>query len=303
MATSSKPSSPTPPPRSPSPTSHSDDHEDEIPEEPQTDEDIQTCLRDAEALKVEGNDHFRASRWNEALASYRSALGRLPRRKFVERKTKEGARGRKKWDIKGKGREDGDEDEEKAKESVDAAVSSSSVQAEPGEASGAAEEKEDKAEEKEEPVKLSPLEMECAKARSVLNANIGACHIKLKENAAAVEACTEALLDDPSYIKALQRRAQCNEALNTWSSLTKAQEDYTTLLDLLPDSSPQLRDVNRALTRLGPRIEVAQKQELEEMMGKLKGFGNSLLGKFGLSTDNFKFEPNGQGGYSMNFAR
>lgn len=26
------------------------------------------------------------------------------------------------------------------------------------------------------------------------------------------------------------------------------------------------------------------------------------LGKFGLSTDNFKFEPNGQGGYSMNFA-
>lgn len=198
MATSSKPSSPTPPPRSPSPTSHSDDHEDEIPEEPQTDEDIQvcllytyilravltpivaqTCLRDAEALKVEGNDHFRASRWNEALASYRSALGRLPRRKFVERKTKEGARGRKKWDIKGKGTEDGDEDEEKAKESVESAVSSSSVQAEPGEASGAAEEKEEKAEEKEEAVKLSPLEMECAKARSVLNANIGACHIKL----------------------------------------------------------------------------------------------------------------------------
>lgn len=26
-------------------------------------------------------------------------------------------------------------------------------------------------------------------------------------------------------------------------------------------------------------------------------------GNFGLSTDNFKFEPNGQGGYSMNFVR
>ena len=28
-----------------------------------------------------------------------------------------------------------------------------------------------------------------------------------------------------------------------------------------------------------------------------------FLGNFGLSTDNFKFEPNGQGGYSMNFAQ
>lgn len=25
------------------------------------------------------------------------------------------------------------------------------------------------------------------------------------------------------------------------------------------------------------------------------------IGNFGLSTDNFKLEPNGQGGYSMNF--
>jgi len=57
-----------------------------------------------------------------------------------------------------------------------------------------------------------------------------------------------------------------------------------------------------------------------EMVDKLKGLGNSVLGerntpkvgngaeevnagRFGLSTDNFKFEPNGQGGYSLNFAR
>ena len=57
------------------------------------------------------------------------------------------------------------------------------------------------------------------------------------------------------------------------------------------------------------------------MLGKLKGLGNSILGtlldynmvagnptlssqgNFGLSTDNFKFEPNGQGGYSMNFTQ
>ena len=57
------------------------------------------------------------------------------------------------------------------------------------------------------------------------------------------------------------------------------------------------------------------------MMAKLKDLGNTVLGmhlqkdrrftlndflrlgKFGLSTDNFKFEPNGQGGYGMNFVR
>lgn len=145
----------------------------------------QTCLRDAEALKVEGNDHFRASRWNEALVAYRSALGRLPRRKFVERKPKEdSARGRKKWDIKGKGREEDDEEEggEKAQEAMGAVGSSGDIQGESQKADGeAGQVNAEKAEEKVEKkaVKLSPLEMECAKARSVLNANIGACHIKL----------------------------------------------------------------------------------------------------------------------------
>ena len=70
-------------------------------------------------------------------------------------------------------------------------------------------------------------------------------------------------------------------------------------------------------------MRAAQEKETAEMMDKLKGLGNTILGtslpreinstiqdtviyflgKFGLSTDNFKFEPNGQGGYSMNFAR
>ena len=56
------------------------------------------------------------------------------------------------------------------------------------------------------------------------------------------------------------------------------------------------------------------------MVDKMKGLGNSILGernakklevtlrrpntgRFGLSTDNFKFEPNGQGGYSLNFSQ
>lgn len=37
------------------------------------------------------------------------------------------------------------------------------------------------------------------------------------------------------------------------------------------------------------------------MLGKLKDLGNSLLGKFGLSTDMFKFDEQPGGGYNMRF--
>ncbi|KAJ7646867.1 hypothetical protein FB45DRAFT_733888, partial [Roridomyces roridus] len=130
--------------------------------------------------------------------------------------------------------------------------------------------------------------------RAVLNANIGACYMKLDDHKQAVEACTQALLDDPNYIKALHRRAASNEKINTWSSLTAAQEGW---------SSNVSTSILRSQPLLSPRVEAAQKEKTGEMLGKLRNLGNSILGNFGLSTDNFKFEPNGQGGYSMNFTR
>ncbi|KAI0283303.1 hypothetical protein BGY98DRAFT_719170 [Russula aff. rugulosa BPL654] len=114
-----------------------------------------------------------------------------------------------------------------------------------------------------------------------------------------------ALQDDPSYVKALQRRAQCNEKIGSWSALSSAKEDYTKLVTLLPPSSDQVAEAKRLLRLLEPRIEEAQKRETGEMVDKLKGIGNSILGerntpklegsdteeantgRFGLSTDNF----------------
>ncbi|KAH7924883.1 hypothetical protein BV22DRAFT_1034674 [Leucogyrophana mollusca] len=228
---------------------------------------LENCLREAEELKQEGNEHFRASQWNEALVSYRGALARLPNRKESQTLPIDEA----------------DPDEE-----LDLHP--------PRDTKGTA---------PEHPAIDPPseLELECSKARAVLNANIGACLVKVEDHKGVVEACTQALLDDPKYIKALQRRAASNEKIDTWSSLSRAQEDYTALLELLPPSSLQLAQVKRSLQSLKPRQEAAQKRETDEMMSKLKGLGNSILGNFGLSTDNFKFEPNGQGGYSMNFSR
>jgi len=95
-------------------------------------------------------------------------------------------------------------------------------------------------------------------------------------------------------VKALERRATCNDTLNTWSSLTSAQEgmslnfffvtvclepksDYNKLLSLVSSPS-QLADIRRKLQALKPRLEAAQKGEMDEMLGKLKGLGNSILG-------------------------
>lgn len=55
--------------------------------------------------------------------------------------------------------------------------------------------------------------------------------------------------------------------------------DYNTLLKILPPTSPQIAPIQRSLASIKPRAEAAQKKETEEVMSKLKGLGNSLLGQ------------------------
>ncbi|KAG8700313.1 hypothetical protein FRC09_006031, partial [Ceratobasidium sp. 395] len=124
-------------------------------------------------------------------------------------------------------------------------------------------------------VPSTELEKRAASLRAQLNCNIGACCVKQGDHEGAVKACTEALIDDPKYIKALQRRASSNEIIGSWSALSSAESDYTALLDLLlPSSQPAIR---LALARLKPRVEEAKERETVEMMGKLKDLGNSVL--------------------------
>jgi len=155
-----------------------------------------------------------------------------------------------------------------------------------------------------EPLHLPPTNSDSgAQARAVLNGNIAACHFRQSDFSEAAKACTEALLDNPDYIKVLKRRAECNEKIGTWTSLTQAQSDLKHLLTLLPGTDPLRKDTTRQLARVEPLLAKAQKAETDEMLNKLKDLGNNVLGNFGLSTNNFNFEPNGQGGYSMQFQR
>lgn len=102
-------------------------------------------------MKLEGNVHFRAKEWNEALVSYRTGLAYLPPRREYGKE-------------KGKGRATevdrlSDDEEDTIPEPVNSKSQENEVVGE------------------ELPVNNTLAE--CAKARAIMNANIGACHVKL----------------------------------------------------------------------------------------------------------------------------
>lgn len=113
-------------------------------------------------------------------------------------------------------------------------------------------------------------------------------------------------------MKALHRRATAYEQLGGWSHLSSALKgkqyyltlDYQRLEELAKEGrvpTSYRQDLNAALMRLPPLVDTAAKKEKDEMVDKLKIMGNKVLGYFGLSTDNFQFQQQEGGGYSVNF--
>ena len=97
------------------------------------------------------------------------------------------------------------------------------------------------------------------------------------------------------YTKALLRRAVAQEALGDPSA---ALEDAKRAAEMDPSSKEAAEMVPRLERAAAAHLE----QQKEEMMGKLKDLGNTVLGKFGMSLDNFKAtqDPN-TGSYSISF--
>ncbi|XP_014271706.1 tetratricopeptide repeat protein 1 [Halyomorpha halys] len=133
------------------------------------------------------------------------------------------------------------------------------------------------------------------KDRAILYANRAAAKIKLELSESAIEDSSKAIELEPSYIKALLRRAQLYE---TSDKLDEALEDFKKILEY--DSSH--REAMEACMRLPPIINERNEKMKTEMMGKLKDLGNMILKPFGLSTNNFQMvqDPN-TGGYSISF--
>lgn len=134
------------------------------------------------------------------------------------------------------------------------------------------------------------------KARSVLHANRAACLQKLSRWQDVVDDCKHAVDLDPTYAKAYLRRSAAYEAMEKWHD---ANEDLKKAIEL--DPTLKSKEYKRQSV-LEHRAQVQFEKDKEEMMDKLKGFGNMVLGKFGMSTDNFKCEKDpDSGSYSIKF--
>jgi hypothetical protein len=144
-------------------------------------------------------------------------------------------------------------------------------------------------------LETAPITDATAKQRAVYYANRAACHARRGSHASVVQDCSAALDLEPKYVKALLRRSAAYEGMEEWE---RAEADAKQALEFDPGNLL----ATETLGRVGPKAEARREEMKEEMIGKLKELGNTVLGKFGLSLDNFKAEkdPN-SGGYSIKF--
>ncbi|KAK8697486.1 hypothetical protein V6N13_113631 [Hibiscus sabdariffa] len=133
--------------------------------------------------------------------------------------------------------------------------------------------------------------------RSICHSNRAVCYLKLGRYEETIKECTKALELNPSYIKALVRRGEAHEKLEHFE---EAISDMKKILELDPSNHQAMKTIYR----LEPLAAEKREKMKEEMIRKLKELGNSVLGRFGMSVDNFKAvkDPN-TGSYSISFQR
>merc|ERR1712179_80595 len=110
----------------------------------------------------------------------------------------------------------------------------------------------------------------------------------------AIKNCSKAIELNPSYLKALLRRAEIYEETE---KLDEALKDYQSVLE----HDPKNVVADKAVRELPAKIEERNEKMKAEMIDNLKKLGNMVLNPFGLSTDNFKMEQNESGSYNIQF--
>ncbi|KAK1418402.1 hypothetical protein QVD17_27546 [Tagetes erecta] len=146
-------------------------------------------------------------------------------------------------------------------------------------------------------IQVAPEMPSSSEIRSICHNNRATCFFKLGKYEDTIKECTKALELNPKYMKALIRRGEAHEKLENYD---EAIADLKKILELDPGNYQSMRTI----VRLEPLAIEKREKMKEEMLGKLKDMGNTILGRFGMSVDNFKAvkDPN-TGSYSISFQR
>lgn len=112
------------------------------------------------------------------------------------------------------------------------------------------------------------------KDRSILFSNRAAARMKQDKKDMAISDCSKAIQLNPSYIRAILRRAELYEKTD---KLDEALEDYKSVLE----KDPSVHQAREACMRLPKQIEERNERLKEEMLGKLKDLGNLVLRPLG----------------------
>lgn len=130
---------------------------------------------------------------------------------------------------------------------------------------------------------------------AVYYSNRAACLLHKNRYNDAIQDCDIAILLNPSYTKAYIRRMTAYESTEQSEQALNDAKQAATI-------DPKNKEIHKHVKRL-QKIEDERMEKLkEETMGKLKDLGNSILGNFGLSLDNFQAQqdPN-TGSYNISF--
>jgi len=250
-----------------------------------------SAISNAEELKGKGNEQFKAGNHLDAYDYYTDAIEACP-----------GMKGSEMLDMREKHE---DEEREKAyrmnrrevhsRTRMPPLDSNNASSESPKTESPKIDAGEEENNEKFVPCKFEIPHHEYGQYLAVYYSNRAACLLHLGRYAEAVNDCDVALLVNPRYAKALIRRMNAYEK-------TERTEEALKDAKMAQEIDPKNKDIRNHVQRL-QKIEDARIEKLkEETMGKLKDLGNSILGNFGMSLDNFKTnkDPN-TGSYNISF--
>lgn len=243
----------------------------EVPAE----DDVDPLVAKSEAFKKDGNEQFKAGAFLEAYDMYTEAIESCPGMKGEELL---------------KSRDDFDEQQRSI-----ADQRYREAEAERRRRMKEGEKVDEKPSAPPEISKFVAPPHDYGKKLAIYHSNRAACCTHLFRFDEAIRDCDIAILLNPKYTKAYLRRSAAYEKTErTEDALADAKEALA--LD------PTNQSIKKTVARL-QKLEDERLEKLkEETIGKLKDLGNSILGNFGLSLDNFNaVQDPSTGSYSISF--